>query len=77
MFKESPTFWLDHIQDLFDYLEVYTPNWSKVKKQKTKRANTGRGEKWTGEAIPAANENVKSATAEFSMFVGAWWGIIV
>lgn len=61
----------ESIEDLFDYLEVYTPNWSKVKKQKTKRANTGRGETWTGEAIPAVNEKVKSATAEFSMFVGA------
>lgn len=61
----------ESIEDLFDYLEVYTPNWTEVNKQRNKRANTGQGEEWIGESLPVATEKVQLATEEFSMFLGA------
>jgi len=55
------------IEDLFDYLEVYSPNWDQVEDQWNKRSNSGRGEDWTGEAQLHISDKVRSATAEFEM----------
>lgn len=59
------------IEDLFDYLEVYSPNWDKVEEQWNKRANTGRGDEWQGEEYLDVSDNVRSATAEYQISTDA------
>jgi hypothetical protein len=57
----------DSIIELFKYLGIQSPDWEKVEYQRTKRSNSGRGQKWTGEEDTSVSNEVQSATAEFEL----------
>mmetsp|Transcript_5466 Transcript_5466/g.8999 ORF Transcript_5466/g.8999 Transcript_5466/m.8999 type:complete len:388 (-) Transcript_5466:28-1191(-) len=54
-------------QELFEYLEVASPDWVRIEEQRKKRANNGRGQEWQGEADLSVSHDVRSATAEFEL----------